>query len=78
MKKKQRDITKSYPLKSFVAKIRRLAEGIEKGKPFVIQIVGERVHVPKGASLSVEHERGKSEEEIEFQIVWKVSDKRKS
>ncbi|MFM2414800.1 MAG: hypothetical protein RI911_493 [Candidatus Parcubacteria bacterium] len=70
MKKKQRDVTKSYPLKQFIEKIRRFADGLEKAGPFVIQIAGERIHVPKGAKVNIEHERGKDGEEIEFQIVW--------
>lgn len=66
-----RDVTKKYPVKSFVSKIRRLADGLEKGDQFVIQIAGERIRVPKNAIVNIEHERGPEGEEIEFQIVWK-------
>ena len=69
-----RDITKKYPIKSFVSKVRRLADGLEKGEQFVIQIANERIRVPKDAVVSVEHERGDGVEEIEFQIVWKTSE----
>lgn len=69
--KKRRDITKAYPLKSFVAKLRRLADGLEQKEQFVIQIANERIYVPKGAKVNIEHERGKDGEEIEFQITWK-------
>ncbi len=71
MKKKTRDITKTYPLKQFVQKIRRLADGLDAKEAFVIQIAGEKIRVPKGAKVNIEHERGKDGEEIEFQIVWK-------
>lgn len=71
MKKKTRDITKTYPLRQFIAKVRRLADGLEAGEPFVIQIGNERIHVPKRAIVNIEHERAKSGEEIEFQITWK-------
>lgn len=71
-RKKPRDIEKVYPLKQFVAKLRRLAECIEEGKPFRIQIAGERIVVPPEATISVEHERGETEEEIEFQIRWSL------
>jgi amphi-Trp domain-containing protein len=68
---KSRDITKTYPIKSFISKIRRLADGLEDKKQFVIQIAGERIKVPKGAQVNIEHERSKDGEEIEFQVVWK-------
>jgi len=69
-----RDITKKYPVKSFISKIRRLADELEKGEQFVIQIANERIRVPKGAVVSIEHERGDGTEEIEFQISWKTTE----
>jgi len=69
--KKSRDITKTYPLKSFISKIRRLADDLEKGEQFTIQIANERIKVPKNAVVNIEHERVDDVEEIEFQIVWK-------
>lgn len=71
MPKKNRDVTKTYTTKQFVSKVRRLAKGLERGKRFTIQIAHEKIHVPKHAKVNIEHERGKSGEEIEFQIVWK-------
>ena len=68
---KPRDVTKTYPVKSFISKIRRLADGFEKGEQFTIQIANERIRVPKNAVVNIEHERGADGEEIEFQIVWK-------
>lgn len=68
--KRNRDLEKSYPKTSFVAKLRRLADAIEKGERFAIQIAGERVFVPAHAVVNIEHERSKEEEEIEFQIKW--------
>jgi amphi-Trp domain-containing protein len=69
--KKERDIEKSYPKKDFVAKLRRLADSIENGTKFEIQIAGERVYVPVRAEFNIEHEREGAEEELEFQIKWK-------
>ena len=69
--KKKRDIEKSYSKSEFVAKLRRLADSIENGKKFEIQIAGERIYVPVRAIYNIEHERERSEEEIEFQIKWK-------
>lgn len=68
--KADRDIEKSYALADFIAKLRRLADALETGKPFEIQIAGERIRVPAGAVASIEHERGDDEEEIEFQLKW--------
>ena len=62
---------KVYSTKQFVAKLRRLADALEQGKPFSIQVAGERIHVPADASISVEHERSDDTEEVEFQLKWK-------
>lgn len=70
-KKSKRDIEKAYPLNQFIDKLRRLADALEQGKRFRIQIAGERISVPVDAIVNIEHERGKKEEEIEFQIKWK-------
>ncbi|HRI87408.1 MAG TPA: amphi-Trp domain-containing protein [Candidatus Hydrogenedentes bacterium] len=70
-KKSKRDIVKNYPSKQFVAKLRRLADSIEQGKVFRIQVAGERVTIPANAVINIEHERASSEEEIEFQLTWK-------
>lgn len=71
----ERDIETSASVTEFVAKLRRLADALESGRPFRIQIAGERFHVPRDATLSVEHEReeedGVVEEEVEFQLTWR-------
>jgi amphi-Trp domain-containing protein len=66
----QRDIEKDYPLPEFVAKLRRLADAIENGERFEIQVAGERIYVPARATFNIEHERGEDGEELEFQIKW--------
>jgi len=65
-----RDVDKTYPMHEFIAKLRRLADGLETGKRFEIRVAGERVRVPAGAVASIEHERSDDEEEIEFQLKW--------
>ena len=72
-KKGKRDVEKTYPAKQFVAKLRRLADSIEQGKRFRIQVAGERVSIPPDAVISVEHERGSKTEEVELQIKWPVA-----
>ena len=70
----KRDVEKDYPARQFVAKLRRLADRIEEGKRFRIQIAGERISVPPAATINLEHERGKSNEEVEFQLTWKLNE----
>jgi amphi-Trp domain-containing protein len=72
-KRKSRDIEKGYPKEQFVAKLRRLADCIENGKRFNLQVGGERLSIPPTALISIEHERGSAEEEIEFQLKWPVA-----
>lgn len=69
--KSQRDVEKGYPKAEFVAKLRRLADAIETGDRFEIQIAGERISVPVRAKFTIEHERSEEGEEIEFQLKWK-------
>jgi amphi-Trp domain-containing protein len=66
-----RDIEKDYPLPQFIEKLRRLADALETGQRFEIQIAGERISVPVRAKFNIEHERDDGGEEIEFQIKWK-------
>jgi hypothetical protein len=63
-KRSKRDIEKGYPIEQFVIKLRRLADCIEQGKRFMIQVAGERISIPPNAIISIEHERGSSEEEL--------------
>lgn len=70
-KKKSRDIERTYTAKQFVSKLRRLADAIEGGERFRIQVGGERVSVPPDAEISVEHERSGDIEEVELQIRWR-------
>ncbi len=71
VKMKKRDIEKTYPTSQFIEKLRRLADCLEKGERFDIQIAGERIYVPAHAVFNIEHERDAEQEEIEFQVTWK-------
>ena len=73
MKKRDRDIEKEYSVKQTVAKLRRLADCLENGKPFKIQIAGERIYIPADATFNLEHEREGKTEEVEFQFKWQRS-----
>ena len=65
-----RDIEKGYTRAQFAAKLRRLADSVESGKPFTIQVAGERLRIPADATFNLEHERSGEEEELEFQLLW--------
>lgn len=69
-RKSARDIEKVYSVGEFVAKLRRLADSLEAGEPFEIQVAGERLYVPADANFSVEHERADNTDELEFQVRW--------
>lgn len=68
-----RDVEKAYPKKDFIAKLRRLADALERGARFRLQVAGTRVAVPKQALAAIEHERGAGQEELEFQLKWKIA-----
>lgn len=69
-----RDVEREYSTPEVVAKLRRLADALETGAPFRIQIAGERIRVPARARFSVEHEREDDSEEIEFQLKWELAE----
>lgn len=71
-KRPGRDLEKTYPRKQFIEKLRRLADALENDDRFRLQVAGERISVPPDAVVNIEHERSGDEEEIEFQLKWKL------
>jgi amphi-Trp domain-containing protein len=65
-----RDVEKVQDRTQFVATLRRLADAIEQGEPFRIQVAGQRFVVPDAAELSIEHEVEGNQEELELQLRW--------
>ena len=53
-RKRARDIEKEYPTKKFIEKLRRLADSLEAGERFTIQVAGERINVPADAVINIE------------------------
>jgi hypothetical protein len=45
----------------------------ESGRPFTIQVAGERLHIPAGVTFNIEHEREGRREELEFQLKWQTA-----
>jgi amphi-Trp domain-containing protein len=69
-----RDVEKVYSTGQFVEKLRRLADALEAGEPFTIQVASQRLKVPATAKISVEHEQEGADHELEFQLTWSESD----
>jgi amphi-Trp domain-containing protein len=65
-----RDVEVSHDLASFVAELRRLADSLEQGEAFTIEVDGEMIAVPPHARMSVAHEREEGDVELEFQLTW--------
>ena len=68
---REKDVEKSYSTKEVAAKLRRLADALEEGKTFEIQIAGERIYIPPDAAVGFEYERAGDEEEVEIELRWK-------
>jgi amphi-Trp domain-containing protein len=67
-KPRARDIERTYTRAQFVAKLRRLADALETGAPFTIQVAGERLRLPADVAFNIEHERSGGLDELEFQL----------
>jgi amphi-Trp domain-containing protein len=73
-KSSDRDLERTYSRAQFVAKLRRLADSLETGRAFTIQVAGERLRIPTDAVFNIEHERAEGQEELEFQLKWRSSE----
>jgi amphi-Trp domain-containing protein len=71
-KQRRRDLERTYSRAQFVAKLRRLADALEAGEPFTIQVAGERLRLPADVAFNIEHERAGGQDEIEFQLRWRA------
>lgn len=68
-----RDVEKLTDRAYFAETLRRLAEAVEGGEPFRIQVAGRRFTVPAHAECSIEHEAEGGNHELEFQLKWTES-----
>lgn len=66
-----RDVERDCPTARFVETLRRVADALEAGEPFRIQVANARFTVPKDAELSIEHEAEGGAEELELQLRWR-------
>ncbi len=68
-----RDVERDCNKNGFVETLRRLADALEAGESFRIQIVNKRFTIPADAALSIEHEASDGDEEVELQLRWKTA-----
>jgi len=65
-----RDIEKDVPKSQFDDTLRRLADSIEAGESFRVQVQNARFTVPADASIVIEHERDGDSEEFALELQW--------
>ncbi len=65
-----RDVERVQSREQFAATLRRVADAVERGESFRIQVAEQRFTVPADAELSVEHEVSGDREELELQFRW--------
>lgn len=69
-----RETEVTHDITSFVAELRRLADALESGSGYTIDLNGDLVTIPINAMLSVAHEEDDGEVELEFQLSWSLAD----
>ena len=69
----ERDVERDCDRARFVETLRRLADALERGEPFRIQVGNVRFTAPHDAMLSIEHEVEAGTEELELQLRWPTS-----
>ncbi len=66
----ERDVEKDVSQAQFVDTLRRLADALEAGEAFRIQVAGKRFTVPGDASLVIEHEADDGKQELALEMQW--------
>lgn len=67
-----READATYDIQAFAEELRRLADALEAGEGFTIDIGGETVSIPSDVDLSVSYELEDGEGELEFQLGWSI------
>ena len=76
MTEREIDVERSYTPEQTADKLRRIADAIEAGKSFRLQIAGNRVRVPTDGDIEIEMQAdGDGAGEIEIEIKWNRSAK---
>lgn len=69
-----RDVEKDVTTARFVETLRRMADALEQGEPFRIQVQNRRFTVPADALKIIEHEVDDDEEELALELQWTRSE----
>ena len=70
----ERDIEKDVSPSYFAETLRRIADAVESGSSFRIQVANQRFTVPAAASLVIEHEVEDGDEELSLELQWSSDD----
>jgi len=71
MKEMEIDVERSYTPAQTADKLRRIADAIEAGKSFRLQVAGNRLRVPTDGDVEIEMQTdGDGAGEIEIEIKW--------
>ncbi len=70
----ERDVEKDVPVSQFVETLRRLADALEAGESFRIQVQNKRFTVPADAAIVIEHEVDGGHEELALELQWETRD----
>jgi amphi-Trp domain-containing protein len=65
-----RDIEKNVAKDQFISTLRRLADSLERGESFRIQVANKRFEIPSSATLVIEHEAEDGKEELSLELQW--------
>lgn len=66
----ERDVERNVATTQFVETLRRLADALEAGQSFRIQVANARFTVPADAELVIEHEVADGSEELALELQW--------
>lgn len=69
----ERDVERVQSREQFAATLRRVADAVERGEAFRIQVAERRFTVPANAELSIEHEASGGRQELELQLRWSAA-----
>lgn len=65
------NVEQTFAKRETALKLRRIADAIEAGKTFRVQINGNRVFVPAGARVDIEIQHEEYDGEVEVDISWR-------
>lgn len=69
-----RDVEKNVPVSQFVDTLRRLADALEAGESFRVQVQNKRFTVPADAEIVIEHEVDDGDHEFAMELQWSSAD----